>query len=243
MSRMEMTKQKILVDDVMNIFYAREYAYDIFRRFFIEEPSREYVKHFIQQNMIDLFPFQEESEGISDGVKKIKAYLSKFNPGIIEKHFEDLHWDYTKMFIGPFEIQASPWESVYVRQDKLLFQKTTMDVRKLYHKYGYHTGTNNIEADDHIGLELDFMYHLNQLSIQSGETKTETTIQEVNYLLMEQQQFIDNHLALYVPQLTTKMNEHAETEFFKGMAELLHHFLIIDSNVLKELLNIEVIQN
>ena len=239
---MEITKPSITIEDVLDIFYAREFAYDILRRFFIEEPQREYVKLFIQNNMIDLFPFQDESDGIRTGVKKIKEYLAAYNPGMIEKHYEDLHWDYTKMFIGPFEVQASPWESVYVRKDKLLFQQTTMDVRKLYNKYGFRAGDYNIEADDHIGLELDFIYHLNRLSIESGEQNSETAIQEIVYLLKEQNQFINEHLEKFVPELAKMVQENAETDFFRGMATLLQHYLIIDSNVLTELMNIELIQ-
>ncbi|MEH7251605.1 molecular chaperone TorD family protein [Neobacillus niacini] len=239
---METTKPAITIEDVVDIFYAREFAYDILRRFFIEEPPREYVKLFIQNNMIDLFPFQEESDGIRTSVKKIKDYLAVFNPGIIERHYEDLHWDYTKMFIGPFEVQASPWESVYVRKDKLLFQQTTMDVRKLYNKYGFRAGDYNIEADDHIGLELDFLYHLNRLGIESAESKSETAIQEIVYLLKEQKQFINEHLGKFAPELANLVQEHAETDFYRGMATLLQHYLTIDSKVLTELLNIELIQ-
>ncbi|MCM3691870.1 TorD/DmsD family molecular chaperone [Neobacillus niacini] len=239
---MEVTKQMITVEDALEIFHAREFAYDILRRFFIEEPSREYVKLFIQRNMIDLFPFQEESEEIRTGVKKIKDYLAVYNPGMIDQHYENLHWDYTKMFIGPFEILASPWESVYVRKDKLLFQQTTMDVRNLYKKYGFQAGELNIEADDHIGLEIDFLYHLNQLAIESAESQSATALQEIQYLLREQKLFIENHLAEFVPALVSKIGEHADTDFFRGMAILLQYFLIMDSKVLNELLNIEMIQ-
>ncbi|MEH7013738.1 molecular chaperone TorD family protein [Neobacillus niacini] len=239
---MEMTKQSITVEDAIEIFNAREFAYDILRRFFIEEPSREYIKLFIQKNMIDLFPFKEESEGIGAGVKKIKDYLASYNPGMIDQHFEDLHWDYTKMFIGPFDILASPWESVYVRKDKLLFQQTTMNVRKLYKKYGFQAGDFNIEADDHIGLQIDFLYQLNQLAIESAVSVSATALQEIQYLLREQKQFMEDHLAEFVPALSRKIQEHADTDFFRGMALLLQHFLVMDSNVLNELLNIEMIQ-
>jgi putative dimethyl sulfoxide reductase chaperone len=239
---MEMTKPSLTIEEAVDIFYAREFAYDILRRFFIEEPPREYVKLIIQKNMIDLFPFQEESEGIRTGVKKIKDYLAVYNPGMIEKHYEDLHWDYTKMFIGPFEVQASPWESVYVRKDKLLFQQTTMDVRKLYNKYGFQAGDYNIEADDHIGLELDFIFHLNRLCIESAESQAATALQEIRYLLKEQKQFIEDHLEKFVPMLAQMVEEHAETYFFRGMAALLQHYLTIDSTVLTELLNIDLIQ-
>lgn len=240
---MTATKQVLKTSDVLNIFYAREFALDMLRRFFIEEPSREYMKQFVLLNLINLFPYQEDSKGIQDGVEEIKAYLAEHNPGSIDKHFEDLHWDYTKMFIGPFEVLASPWESVYVGKERLLFQRTTMDVRKIYEKFGFKTSENTIEADDHIGLELDFMYHLNQLCITSGNEQTEMTIREIHYLLTEQQRFIEQHLSVFVPEFSALVTKHAETGMFRGMAKILHHFLLLDSKVLKELLDVELIQN
>lgn len=239
---MESTKQKLAVEDVLNIFHARDFAYDILRRFFLEEPQQAYLKQFAYINMIDLFPFQEESEGISAGVKKMKEYLSQHDPVNNIQHYENLHWDYTKMFIGPFDLLASPWESLYVRNDKLLFQKTTMDIRKLYEKYSYQTSNVNVEADDHIGLELDFMYHLNKLCIQSGEQKNHQTVSEILYLIKEQQSFLKNHLLAFVSQFTMNVRENADTTFFIGLAEILHHFLLIDSKVLQELMNIEIFQ-
>ena len=52
---MQTTKQNMSLEDALNIFHARNYAYDILRRFFIEEPSKEYLKPFIYQKMIELF--------------------------------------------------------------------------------------------------------------------------------------------------------------------------------------------
>ncbi|MEH7503040.1 molecular chaperone TorD family protein [Neobacillus drentensis] len=240
---MEAVKQSLPVKDIVNVFFAREFAYDILRRFFIEEPSKEYVKEFIQRNMIDQFPFQDESDGILDGVQVMKKYLSQHDPIHIDNHFEDLHWDYTRMFIGPFEILAQPWESVYVRKDKLLFQKTTMDVRKVYEKYGFQTADFNIEPDDHVGLELDFVYRLNQLCIQAGQSERPDASKEINYLLKEQQRFINDHLLAFIPMLAERVATHAETDFFRGLAKILEHFLQMDSKVLQELLNIEIIQD
>ncbi|WP_210366639.1 molecular chaperone TorD family protein [Bacillus sp. REN3] len=240
---MEAAKQAIKLEDLVDLFRAREYAYDILRRFFIEEPTREYVTLFVENNLISLFPFKEESAGIMEGVEKVKAHLGEFAPHKIDRHFEDLHWDFTRLFIGPFDLPSPPWESFYVRKDQLLFQQTTMEARKLYKKYGYETAEFNVEADDHIGLELDFMYHLNALCIKSADAENANAIPEIMYLLKEQQDFIRGHLSKFVPQFTEKVIQHAETDFFRGMAEILNHYIIMDSKVLEELMNIEIIQN
>jgi TorA maturation chaperone TorD len=43
--------------------------------------------------------------------------------------------------------------------------------------------------------------------------------------------------------LAEKVATHAETDLFRGLAKILEHFLQMDSKVLQELLNIEIIQD
>nr|WP_295975433.1 molecular chaperone TorD family protein [uncultured Bacillus sp.] len=226
---------------VSELLLAREYAYDILRRIFIEEPSREYLAFFIGQKMYAEFPFLNDSEGMQKGAADIQVYCREFDPVNNEMDFENLHWDYTRMFVGPFELASPPWESVYVRNDRQLFQQTTMDVRKVFQKYGFAASSNYREAEDHIGLELDFMFHLNQLCLQLADKEDPESIRELRELLAEQQQFLHRHLLIFVPEFAGNVVEHSETLFYRGSAKLLEHFLQMDSEVLKELLNIEII--
>lgn len=225
--------------DLKYTFYARQFVYDVLRRFFVEEPSRDYLKHFIKENVIDLFPFVEDSEDLQAGIEEIKEYLSNHDVINNEDHYEDLHWDYTRMFIGPFELPAPPWESVYVRKDGLLFQANTVDVRNLYQNFGYEINHKNLEAEDHVGLELDFMFHLNELCIKNVEKNNFKTRSNLIYLIGEQSRFLENHLLAFIPQFSQKVIENAHTQFFSGMAKLLRSYLKIDSILLQELLEME----
>lgn len=231
----------IPLQEAVNIFYARQFAYDILRRFFIEEPNVDYLKPFVHKNMINLFPFKEESEGIQEGISDIKAYLSAHDVVNIDRDFQELHWDFTRLFVGPFELPTPPWESSYVRKDGLLFQETTMKIRQLYEKYGMEVTDFNIEADDHIGLELDFIYHLNELCIQLAESSDGLALDRINLLLREQHRFINDHLLKFVPELSQSIKNEANTQFFVGLAKILNHYTQMDSEVLQELMNIEII--
>lgn len=232
-----MTATVIPVEELVNLFYARQYAYGILRRFFIEEPSKEYLREFVRRNMIDVFPFKEDSTEIQGGIKDIKGYLAQHDVVNIDLHFQKLHWDFTRMFVGPFKLPVPPWESSYVRKDNLLFQGTTMKVRKKYEKYGFMVSEYNIEADDHIGLELDFIFHLNEFCIQCAESNN---LRDVKTLLKEQNQFINEHLLKFIPQFSKLVINKAETQFYSGLAKILHGYLRIDSKVLQELLSIDI---
>ncbi|MBM4761287.1 hypothetical protein GNT69_03155 [Bacillus sp. B15-48] len=238
---MDVTKTVLSVQEAVNIFYARHFAYDMLRRFFIEEPSKEYLKEFVQKNMIKLFPFADDSEGIRAGMNQVESYLATHDVVNIEKHYDDLHWDYTRMFVGPFELPTPPWESAYVRKDKLLFQGTTMNVRKIYEKYAIEVTDYNIEADDHIGLELDFMFHLNKFCLEVAEGGNPDEYRAFSKLIKEQHQFLQDHLLKFVPQFSELVGKEANTEFYAGLAKILHHYLQVDSEVLKQLVNTEIV--
>lgn len=227
------------LSELKEILYAREYAYDILRRFFLEEPTEEYLKVFLQRNMIEQFPFIEDSKEIEEGAKLVKEHYQNYDVVTNKSHFDALHWDYTKLMIGPFDLLAPPWESVYVQKEAMLFQKCTMDVRKTYQHFGFSTADSNVEAEDHIGLELDFLYHLNKLSQQSAD---EGNLQEIGYLLKEQEKFLKEHLLVFVPELSKNMIENADTSFYKGMAQILNYYTKMDSQVLNDLLKIDIIQ-
>lgn len=230
-----MTATKTMLE-MKEVFYIRQFAYDVLRRFFVEEPSRDYLTHFIEENLIELLPFAEDSNNIQAGVKDIKTYLSTHDVLNNEEDYQNLHWDYTRMFIGPFDIPAPPWESVYVRKDQLLFQSNTMQVRRLYENFGYEIKDKNIEAEDHIGLELDFMFHLNQLSIEAIEEDTIKTTSNLSYLIAEQQRFLKTHLLAFVPDFSKDIIEHADTMFYSGMAKILKGYLELDSDLLQQLI-------
>lgn len=225
------------------MFHARQFAYDMLRRFFLEEPSKEYLQHFVHENLIDLFPFAENSEPIKAGIVEIKGYLT--NHDVIEnnEHYENLHWDYTRLFIGPFELPAPPWESVYVRKDRLLFQANTVAVRSLYNNFGYEINHNHLEAEDHIGLELDFMFHLNELCIEQLMKNNFKTASNVTYLIGEQSRFLRNHLLAFTPKFSQEVIEHAQTQFYSGLAKLLMAYLEVDTQILNEMLEMNIKQN
>ncbi|WP_234032360.1 TorD/DmsD family molecular chaperone [Lentibacillus cibarius] len=225
--------------DVAYIFYVRQFAYDILRRFFLEEPSKEYLDYFVQEDLIDLFPFAEDSEQIQAAITDIKEYLAEHDVVNNDQDYEDLHWDYTRMFIGPFTLPAPPWESVYVRKDRMLFQATTLEVRYVYNNFGFEMNHYNLEAEDHVGLELDFMFHLNELCIEQAKKNNVKSRSYLTYVVGEQSRFLRNHLLAFTPQFSQKVIENAHTQFFTGLAKLLNSYLELDSTLLNSLLEMK----
>ncbi|WP_048600915.1 TorD/DmsD family molecular chaperone [Rubeoparvulum massiliense] len=207
-------------------------AYHLLRQLFIQEPTRELLQSLVKEDSMATFPFQAENAMIAEGITKVRSFMQEHDL-LKEATFEHLHWDYTRMFVGPYRLPAPPWESAYMSQEGLLFQKEMLDVRQAYLRYELLPEHYGHEADDHLGLELDFMYQLSVLAWQANEAGDQ---QKLVRLLHDLQSFIHEHLLKWVPHFCEKMYKNAETQFYQGIALLLHGFLILDTEALQQLL-------
>ncbi|MEH7501822.1 molecular chaperone TorD family protein [Neobacillus drentensis] len=216
--------------EIQDLFELRIFAYDILRRTFLEEPTKELIAQF-QNGVINFFPFKEENSQLKDGVELVNHYFKTFD---MDKNFEELHWDYTRMFIGPYELPVHIWESSYVNKDQLLFQEETLIVRRLYLENCFESLHYRREADDHLGLELDYMYHLNNIA---NDLAKEDNVTQLNKILADQDYFLQEHLLKWTPLFGKKVIQHSDTDFYKGMVKILIGFLTIDKACLKEVLS------
>ncbi|AFQ43451.1 TorD/DmsD family molecular chaperone [Desulfosporosinus meridiei] len=224
------TTNQPVSEGVLALIELRAYAYDVLRRTFASEPSQEYLE--LMKNTIVQFPFASESEDILKGIKAVDSSLNR-SSGLSRQDVDGLQWDYTRLFIGPDQLAAPPWESAYANEDKLLFQKETLEVRGAYLKHLFLPAQFQQEADDHIGLELDFMY---QLCLELYEkAKSGESFQEV---LEDQQSFLQQHLLKWVPRFGRDIINNSTTDFYKGMASILMGYLSLDLGAVEELLTV-----
>jgi TorA maturation chaperone TorD len=178
------------------------------------------------------FPFSHENGKIQQGIQKLAAYLKLHDVTGVETA-DQLHWDFTCMFIGPYQLKAPPWESAYLSEERLLFQESTLEVRRSYMKYGFKVQHYRQEADDHLGLELDYMYQLAVLACDRLGQHTPGS----GEVLDDSRTFLEEHLLNWIPALTKDIRRYAATPFYQGMADVLEGFLQVDQTLLGQLLN------
>jgi putative dimethyl sulfoxide reductase chaperone len=211
---------------------ARAFAYDLVKCAFLQEPSRKLLELLIEGKLVQAFPFADTSPAIGQAIGRIGKYLEQ--PDVLSgKSCERLRWDYTRMFIGPGKVPAPPWESIYRDVEHLHFSEETLEVREAYRKYQLAPKGLGHEPDDHIGLELDFLHRLCEMAKERAEQADETGLVGI---LVDQKAFLDEHLLRWVPEWTRDVVKSAESEFYKGMAQLLDAYLHLDRELLEELL-------
>lgn len=212
---------------------ARSFAYDILKCVFWQAPTRKFIRLLADGRIVPAFPFAESSDAIREAVGRTGKYLE--GPDVLtRKGFERLHWDYTRLFIGPGKVPAPPWESIYRDVEHLHFSEETLEVRNAFSKYDLIPRDFGHEPDDHIGFELDYLHKLSELATRKAESADETGLAEI---LTDQRVFLDEHLLKWVPDWTRDVVKSAETEFYSGMAQLLEAYLRFDHETLGELLH------
>jgi TorA maturation chaperone TorD len=117
---------------------------------------------------------------------------------------------------------ASPHESVWLDEDRLMRQEPMFQVRAYYHRHGLTAGNWRTRPEDHLALELQFLAHL--FEPECGDA------------LAEAARFMDDHLLRWLPLFSQRVAERCRTRFFAALALLTVAYCEELRDVLAELL-------
>ena len=141
---------------------------------------------------------------------------------------ESLKVEFSKLFVGPFQLLAPPYGSLYLDGDKLMGE-STMDVQRLYRDETLDVAIKDVP--DHVCVELEFMSFL----VRQGMECEEAGDREGARLYRQKQRsFLDVHLDAWVEQFVEKVCQGAETDFYKTLGRLTGSFVTNDAQQLRE---------
>jgi TorA maturation chaperone TorD len=127
--------------------------------------------------------------------------------------FQEIRFDYSHLFKIP-DGHLIPCESLYnyLNEDKKgLWGVKPEDVQSFYNSAGLIMDEETDLMPDHISLEFLFMSYL----INNG-------------LIELQKKFLKNHLGRWVPSYCDLLKDHAQTDFYKEIAEVLKEFILFE---------------
>ncbi len=139
--------------------------------------------------------------------------------GCVASDTEQLKIDYTQLFVGPFKLLAPPYGSFYL-EDGRIMGDSAIDVRNRYEQEGLDIVIK--DAPDHIAMELEFIYYLIARQIQAIDDEN---IRDIQLYQKKQESFLRSHLTRWLPEFAEKVQENAQTEFYKKLAELTEIFV------------------
>jgi len=135
---------------------------------------------------------------------------------------EELLVDYSRLFVGPTELLAAPYGSVYLEKERRLMGDSTMAAIDFYRSRGLVMDTDFKELPDHVAVELEFMYYLVFKEIEAIEVNN---MPAAVAALESQEIFMNNFLRPWADKFAHKMAEGAETGFYRALAGCFSAFV------------------
>lgn len=195
--------------------------------------DKTWLQKLVEEDVFTETPFGEKNADIARGLEFLQAWTRNNQDGISAKHFEELLADYTNLFAGG-KVLAAPWESVYFGDERLIFQERTLEVRSWYKRFDLEVEKIHREPDDHIGLEMLFLSHLASLGAQALIEQDNNRAEE---LFNAQREFLKEHLGVWVLMWCNLVEQHARTDFYRGLVYLSRGAL----SELAELLDVQLL--
>ena len=181
--------------------------YELFANVFSIEPDVEFLR-LLEEN-VDTF----KSYGL-DPLSDIR-HLS------LEQQAETLSVEYARLFLAPGRL-ASPYESLQLGESKL-WGKSTVEVNKIYKKFGFVLDVKFKDTPDHLSVELSFLAQLTQLE---GKYLTRELTEEYKGVLEVKKFFLKDHILKWFSRFKDEVNQNAELSYYREIVNFLG--LILD---------------
>lgn len=160
----------------------------------------------------ELIEFLNQEMSFFSNEKKLKGLLtlSLFT----DEDIEELEFDFNRLFVGPNRLEVSPYESTYRNAERVLMQGETLAVRRFYEKAGLVVSKKNIDPDDHIALELEFVCYL-----------LENSLEDAMYYQIYQE-FLEEHLFHWIDSHCELIQEKTVNTILIGISYILQGLLL-----------------
>ncbi len=127
---------------------------------------------------------------------------------------------HAKLFIGPFDVLAPPYSSIYLHEGRNVYGESTYDAMKMYSEAGVAMAKEFKDLPDHISVELEFIYYLYFLYREKNEQQH---LRQISH-------FIDKHLIRWVPLFAKKIIEENTSQFYLALANALNEIISSESS-------------
>lgn len=219
-------------DEIAIVLAGRSYTYQLLKQVFGHEPSVHLLKTVLNEFTWEVLELFLDEECLVP-YKELFAELNKAVLADSDATISRLKSEYVYLLIGPDKLPAPPWESVYVNKARVIFQESTLKVRKAYLEHQLLPAEYPHVADDHIAIELDFMAKLGKMCQDYFEAGD---IPQTRKILTDQRDFLQNHLLVWIDEFAQQIQNSKTHHFYPPMASLTAQLLRTDLSIIEELL-------
>jgi putative dimethyl sulfoxide reductase chaperone len=186
------------------------------------EPVEECITEFWRNGILKKLPVTSKNPRFMKAAAVL--YSSCDDPATCIKALKD---DYLSLFTGAGTMLAPPYESIFLSDEHLMFDKQTHEVRKFYNDYGWRSRFEGKVPDDHLGTEILFINLMvdKYMALDDPACRRE--------MRNEMQRFIERHPLKWIGLWQAEVDRHSTTKCFKGISLLLYASLEDMVDILK----------
>jgi putative dimethyl sulfoxide reductase chaperone len=173
------------------------------------------------QDMLELFdPLKDSLKTLYPDLVTLGDMLeAEFNN--IYNNDEDLTplaVEHAKLFIGPFDVLAPPYSSIYLESGRQIQGESTRYAEEIYREAGITMSEDFKDIPDHIKVELEFVYYLYFQYVETNELRYLNTLTKFNH----------THLSKWIKPFKEQIHNRAKLDFYKRLADLTANVVMIE---------------
>jgi TorA maturation chaperone TorD len=194
---------------------ARANIYALLSRILLQEIDGDFLKTLKSDDaMLEFFP----------NLKEWDQFSSLSDADLINKH---LNVDFTNISL----LHLIPYETFYTRDDQMIETGGANPVTNMYNEFNFLVDYEvaRVVSADHIGVELEFMYHLIEGERQASEALDENA---ASIFKRAQHDFLNKHLLEWAPHYLISAKYEARTPLYHDACEMALEFILSDNETL-----------
>lgn len=150
-------------------------------------------------------------------------FSEKMATSVMQYDEEELLVEYARLFVGPNELLAPPYGSVYLEEGGKVMGESTARVMEFYKAEGLSMDDQFQNLPDHITAEMEFMYYLAYHEVEALEKNDS---EKAAQFLNRQETFRNTFLGPWVAPFSEKIKQGTENEFYQALADCLSVFML-----------------
>ncbi len=166
--------------------------------------------------------FQNLTEGLSNICPEAAVFSSAMEESLNKYSDEELNIEYAKLFVGPFELLAPPYGSVYLDQGERVMGDSTMAVIDIYQREGLAKSDDFKDLPDHIAVEMEFMSYL----LYKERAALESADEESSVIYRNRHEsFLNTFIRPWISPFCKRIKKGTNNDFYTSLADCASAFI------------------
>ena len=214
-------------------------AFALASRLVFQEPEDGFYASLIKEDVFEGAPFGQDDPAVGEGLAMMRSWCL-VQAGLDQEEFaramRDMSSDWFMLLVGPGVPKAPNWAGFYLSVKSELMSQITLDVRRLYRRWGFVPDGVNKEPDDNLGILLGFLAQLIavEASCVGADECADEAVEAVNTHVAAagseadaqaardaQEQVLVSYLLPWINTWRWHVAKHAHNDFLKGLGELV----------------------